>query len=623
MPKSQITLKNDRIENRYKKTHIDFLVVTKYQNYMTWYQTGKWDLSELAKNPKSHAFQKQIQELEKQAIKFEKIKSKLNPKMSSKQFMSILNQVEEISENMSKIGGYASLAYSSDTQSDEATSLMTKMSKLGSEISNKILFFDLWWKTQVDDKNAKRLMKDTGDISEYLSHKRLFAKYALSEPEERIINTLDVTGISALVKLYDKITNSFEYKMKIGNKSKVMTREELTNYVRSTNPKIRETAYKTILSKYSENKGVVGEIYQNIVLNWKDEGIEIRGYKSPISMRNIGNDVDDKTIDSLLGVCKKNSPVFQKFFTQKAKMLKMKKLRRYDLYAPAAANIKEKNYSYDKSVKLVFESLGKFSNTLEEYARKVFNENHIDSAVRQGKRDGAFCSTLTPKITPYVLVNFTGKSRDVFTLAHELGHAVHSQAAQDRSILVQDAPLPLAETASTFSELLLYDNLSSKISDDEKKTMLSEKIDDLYVTILRQSFFTIFEVDAHKQIGEGTTIDEISKTYLKNLKTQFGNSVILSDDFAIEWSCIPHFYHTPFYCYAYSFGNLLALSLFQRYKKEGKDFVPAYTSILAAGGSKKPEKLLSEYGFDIKSPKFWQEGFDYVKDQVNTLSSLN
>ncbi|AFS81218.1 pepF/M3 family oligoendopeptidase [Candidatus Nitrosopumilus koreensis AR1] len=587
------------------------------------YQLGTWDLSELAKNPKSPAFQKQIQELENQAKKFEKVKSKLDPKMTSKKFMEILNQVEEISEKMSKIGGYASLSYSSDTQSDEATSLMTRMSKLGSDISNKILFFDLWWKTQVDEKNAKRLIKDAGELSEYLAHKRLIAKYSLSEPEERIINTLDVTGISALVKLYDKITNAFEYQMKIGNKTKKMTREELTNYVRDVNGKIRETAYKTILGKYTENKGVVGEIYQNIVLNWKDEGIEIRGYKTPISMRNIGNDVDDKTIESLLLVCKKNAPVFQKFFVQKAKMLKMKKLRRYDIYAPAAANIKEKNYSYNKSVKLVFESLGKFSNTLEDFARKVFNENHIDSSVRQGKRDGAFCSTLTPKITPYVLVNFTGKSRDVFTLAHELGHAVHSQAAQDRSILVQDAPLPLAETASTFSELLLYDNISDKISDDEKKIMLSEKIDDLYATILRQSFFTIFEIDAHKQIGNGTTIDEISKTYLQNLKQQFGKSVDISDDFAIEWSCIPHFYHTPFYCYAYSFGNLLALSLFQRYKKEGQDFVPAYIDILAAGGSKKPEKLLLEHGLDIRSPKFWQEGFNYVNEQVKVLSSLN
>jgi len=587
------------------------------------YKLDKWDLSDLVKDPKSPAFQRQIKELEILAKNFEKIKSKLNPKISSDEFKIIVRKVEEISEKISRVGGYASLSYSANTQSDEATSLMTKMSKLGSEISNKILFFDLWWKTEIDDKNAKRLIKDSGELSEYLSHKRLFAKYALSEPEEKIINTLDVTGISALIKLYDKMTSAYEYKMKVKGKIRVMTREEITNYIRSTNLKTRELAYKTILEKYTKNKGVIGEIYQNIVLNWKDEGIEIRGYETPISMRNIGNNVDDKTIESLLKVCRENSSVFQKFFIQKAKMLKMKKLRRYDLYAPVTTHLKEKNYQYDKSVRLVFESLRRFSPKLEEFAKKVFNENHVDSSIRAGKRDGAFCSTLTPKITPYVLVNFTGKTRDVFTLAHELGHAVHSQTAQNRSILVQDAPLPLAETASTFSELLLYDNLSDKITDDERKIMLSEKIDDLYATIMRQAFFTIFETTAHEQIGRGTTVDEISRTYIQNLKEQFSNSVSITDDFAIEWSCIPHFYHTPFYCYAYSFGNLLALSLFQRYKKEGTSFVPSYIEILAAGGSKKPEKLLGEYGFDISTKKFWQEGFEYIQSQVRDLSSLN
>jgi oligoendopeptidase F len=590
---------------------------------MVEYKLGEWDLSEIAKSSKSPEFQKKIKEIRIMSKKFETIKSKLDPKISSKNFMSILQDVEKISEKMSLIGGYASLSYSANTQSDEATSLLTMISKLGSDISNQILFFDLWWKTQIDDKNANRLIKDTGELSEYLNHKRLVAKYSLSEPEEKIINTLDVTGIYALVKLYDKITNAYKYKMKVGKKIKILTREELTNFVRSASAKTREDAYKTLLTKYDENKGVIGEIYQNIALNWKHEGVDIRGYKSPISMRNIGNDVDDKTIESLLQVCRKNSSVFQKFFVQKAKMLKMKKLRRYDLYAPASSNIKEKNYSYDKSVKLVFDSLGKFSPKLEKFARQIFDEKHIDSSIRAGKRDGAFCSTLTPKITPFVLINFTGKSRDVFTLAHELGHAVHSEAAQDRSILVQDAPLPLAETASTFSELLLYDNISSKITDNEKKIMLSEKIDDLYATIMRQSFFTIFEKDAHEQIGKGTTIEEISKTYLKNLKEQFGNSITVSDDFAIEWSCIPHFYHTPFYCYAYSFGNLLALSLFQRYKKEGKEFASDYISILAAGGSKKPEDLLDEHDLDIRSPKFWQEGFDFIKTQVKELESLN
>ncbi|MFI5417174.1 MAG: M3 family metallopeptidase, partial [Nitrososphaerales archaeon] len=291
-------------------------------------------------------------------------------------------------------------------------------------------------------------------------------------------------------------------------------------------------------------------------------------------------------------------------------------------YAPSTKNIKEKRYTYENATKLVLSSLEKFSPRLSQYADRVFKENHIDSEIRPGKRDGAFCSTITPKITPYVLVNYTGRARDVFTLAHELGHAIHSQAASGQSILVSEAPLPLAETASTFSELLLYDNISDRMNDSEKIIVLSEKIDDLYATIMRQAFFTIFEMSAHKQIADGTTVDELSKTYSANLKTQFGNSIELSDDFGIEWSCIPHFFHTPFYCYAYSFGNLLSLSLFQRYKKEGRSFEKTYIEILAAGGSKKPETLLSEYGIDISSAKFWQDGFDYVKTQVKELVSL-
>ena len=590
---------------------------------MVKYELGTWNLKGLVADPKSNAFEKQIKTVEKKSVAFAKIKSKLDKKISSKTFLKILHDLEELDEKLSIIGGYASLKYSSNTQSDEATSLLTRMTKLGSEISNRTLFFDLWWKKGIDEKNANRLIKESGELSGYLKYKRLVAKYSLSEPEERIINTLDVTGSTALVKLYDKITNAFEYVVKIEGKKRKLTREELSTYVRSPKSKTREIAYREILKKYSENKGVLGEIYQNVVLNWKDEGVDIRGFESPISIRNIANDLDGKSVDVLLKVCKKNTQIFQNFFLQKAKMLGLKKLRRYDLYAPATSKIKEKNYQYDKSVKLVLESLERFSPKLSAFAKEVFVKNHVDSSIRLGKRDGAFCSTLSPKITPFVLVNFAGKSKDVFTIAHEIGHAIHSKAASNKSILVSDAPLPLAETASTFSELLLYDNLSDKISDNEKKIMLSEKIDDLYATIMRQAFFTLFEIDAHKLIAQSTTVDRISKTYLQNLKEEFGNAVNISDDFQVEWSYIPHFYHTPFYCYAYSFGNLLALSLFQRYKKEGRDFVKDYIDILAAGGSKKPENLLDEHGIDIGSSAFWQDGFDYVREQVKELSKLS
>ena len=587
------------------------------------HKLGKWNLDELVKNPNRAVFDQKLAKIESNAKRFEKIKKSLNPKVSSGKFLRLLRDIENITEKSSVIGGYASLRYSENTQSDEATSLLTRISKFGSDIENRLLFFDLWWKKQIDEKNARRLIKSAGQFSEYLRFKRLLAKYSLSEPEERIINTLDVTGISALVKLYDKITNAYVYVVTVDGKKRTMNREQLTTLVRSKKAKTREAAYKSLFSKYNENKGVTGEIYQNIVLNWRDEGIGMRGFSSPITIRNISNNVDNETTKTLLDVCKKNSKIFQKYFLQKAKLLGMRKLRRYDLYAPGKSKIKEKNYAYDKSVKLVLESLAKFSPVLSEYADNVFKKKHVDSIIRSGKTVGAFCSTPSPKITPYVLVNFTGKSRDVFTLAHEIGHAVHSISASDKSILVSDASLPLAETASTFSEMLLYDKLSETVSKQEKKTMLSEKIDDFYATIGRQSFFTLFEIEAHKQIANSTTVDEISKTYLQNLNEQFGNSVKVSEDFGLEWSCIPHFHHAPFYCYAYAFGNLLALSLFQRYKKEGKGFAPTYIEILSAGGTKKPEKLLRESGMDITKPRFWQDGFDYIQEQVKELSRLN
>ena len=589
---------------------------------MAEYTLSKWSLDDLLKNPTRSTFDKKLAELNNYAREFEKQKKFLNKKISSKKLLELIHKIEHITEKSSIIGGYASLQYSENTQSDEATSLLTRISQFGSEIENRLLFFDLWWKKQIDEKNARRLIKSSGEFSQYLEFKRILAKYSLSEPEEKIINTLDVTGASALVKLYDKITNAFVYVVKIDGKKKRMNREELTTLVRNKKSKVREAAYKSLFSKYSENKGVTGEIYQNIVLNLKDEGIGMRGFSSPIMIRNIANNVDEKTVKTLLDVCRKNAKVFQKYFKEKAKLLGMKKIRRYDLYAPRKSNIKEKTYSYGKSVKLVLESLDKFSPTLAKHASSVFSQNHVDSELRPGKVSGAFCSTPSPNKTPYVLMNFTGRSRDVFTLSHEIGHAIHSICASKNSILISDASLPLAETASTFSEMLLYDNLSELVSDEERKIMLSEKIDDFYATIGRQSFFTLFEISAHQQIANSTTVDEISKTYLHNLNEQFGSSVNVSEDFQTEWSCIPHFYHAPFYCYSYAFGNLLSLSLFQRYKKEGSGFASTYTKILSAGGSKKPENLLQQFGMDITKSRFWQDGFDYIKTQVDELSKL-
>ena len=585
------------------------------------FKLDKWNLNGLVTNPYSSSFAKRLEQIESRVKAFERNKKSLSSNISEKNFLNILDELEEIIEKFSVVSGYASLEYSSDTQSDKITSLLTKMRKMGAEIDNRTLFFDQWWKKQIDEKNAKRLMRNTGELHEFLKHKRTLARYSLSEPEERIINTLDVTGHSALVKLYDKITNAFQFTVRIEGKTKTYTREELTQLVRSHKARTREIAYKALLSQFDKNKGVLGEIYQNIVLNWKDECINIRKYSSPISVRNIGNNVDDKTVESLIAACRKNSQIFQRFFLLKARLLKMKKLRRYDLYSPIHKKT-EKAYTFDKAVRIVLQTLHDFSPILGEFAKKVFVEDHVDSQIRVGKRSGAFCSTITPKITPFVLLNFKGRTNDVFTMAHELGHAIHSMAASGRSIFVQEAPLPLAETASTFSEMLLFDKILNHASEEERQSILVEHIDDLYATVGRQAYFTIFENAAHQKIGESATVQEISDQYMGILKKQFGASVTISPDFAVEWTCIPHFFHSPFYCYSYSFGNLLSLSLYQRYLREGSSFVPSYVQILSAGGSRKPEELLGEYSVDITSEKFWQEGFDYIKNQVQMLEKI-
>lgn len=593
-------------------------------------KVGGWDLAGLVKDPSGDAFGQLLKSIEDELVQFERSRQILRPDISAAEFERLIHMLESIAEKISIASGYAHLRYYADTSSNEASALVMKMEKLASEIGNRTLFFDLWFKKQLDDKNASRLIDSVPEVyREHLRHKRLVARYSLSEPEEKIINTLEVTGTRALVKIYDKMTNSFEFTMKLKRGRKVIekkfdNREKLVSLVRSPDGKTREAAYKSLLEVYKKNSGLLGEIYQNVAIQWRDEAISMRGYKSPISVRNTSNNLDDITVEALLAACRKNSAIFQDYFKEKAKMLDMKKLSRYDLYAPISTKASDsKKFTYGKAIQRVLDTFADFDPQFRTLAERVFSERHVDSAIRKAKRGGAFCYTVTPKMTPYVLLNFDGMTRDVSTLAHEFGHAIHSMLASEMPIMVAHAPLPLAETASVFAEMLLNEKLAEKMSNRERRILLAEHIDDMYATIIRQAYFTLFEIDAHRAIGENNaTIDEVAKMYMDNLKEQFGTSVALTPDFQWEWVYIPHFYHTPFYTYAYSFGNLLVLSLYKQYKLEGKSFVPKYFNILSAGGSRKPEELLLEAGIDISREEFWQQGFDYVQEMIQQLKAL-
>lgn len=592
-------------------------------------KTGPWDLSGLVKDPAGAEFEQFLASIESRVRTFEGRRQALRQDITLSEFEAMLHELEDIYEKISIASGYAHLRYYADTSSNEASALVTRMDKMGAEAGNRLLFFDLWFKKGLDDHNAARLIEAAPAVyREYLRHKRLVAKHALTEPEERIINTLEVTGTGALVKIYDKMSSGFEFEMTLKRGRKTITRkfdnkEKLVSLVRSADPAEREAAYRALFAVYKKNSGILGEIYQNIVVQWRNEGISMRGYKSPISVRNIANNLDDLTVEALLSACRKNSRVFQEYFREKARMLGMKKLRRFDLYAPLSTKKSGKKFAYGKAVSTVLDTFGDFDSQVRELVERVFAEKHVDSAIRKGKRGGAFCHTVSPSITPYVLLNFDGRTRDVSTLAHEFGHAIHSMLASKLPITVSHAPLPLAETASVFSEMLLNERLMEKMTRKERQLLLAEQIDDMYATIMRQAYFTLFEVEAHAAIGEkNATIDHVTEIYSRNLKEQFGNSVAVSQEFSWEWVYIPHFYHTPFYCYAYSFGNLLVLSLYQMYRRQGRPFVPRYLDILAAGGSRKPEELLKEAGLDITKEEFWQQGFDLVGEKIQQLKGL-
>jgi oligoendopeptidase F len=594
-------------------------------------KVGRWDISDLVKDPYSEDFSRFLRSIEEQVIQFEGSRHLLHPDISPEEFEGRIHMLESISEKMSIASGHAYLSYYADTSSNEASALVIKMEKLVSEISNRMLFFDLWFKKQIDDETATRLINAIPKAyQEYLRHKRLVAKYSLSEPEEKIINTLEVTGVRALIKIYDKMTSGFEFTMKLRHGRKTIekkfdNKEKLVSLVRSPDGKKREAAYKSLLQVYKRSSGVLGEIYQNIIMQWRDEAIMMRGYRSPISVRNIANNLEDATVDALLAACRNNVAIFHDYFVEKAKMLGMKKLHRYHLYAPISNRASDsKKFTYGKAIETMLDSFGAFDPQFRRLAERVFIEHHIDSEIRKAKRGGAFCYTVTPKLTPYILLNFDGLSRDVSTLAHEFGHAIHSMLASDMPLMVFHAPLPLAETASVFAEILLNEKLAEKMSKKERRILLAEQIDNLYATIIRQAYFTLFEINAHKAIGENNaTIDAVAKIYTDNLTEQFGTAVTISPDFEWEWIYIPHFYHTPFYTYAYSFGNLLVLSLYRQYKLEDRSsFVPKYFKILSAGGSRKPEELLMEAGIDISKEEFWQQGFDHVQEMIQQLKAL-
>jgi oligoendopeptidase F len=584
------------------------------------YELTKWNLDELYPSFKSPELQGAFDNVEEEVTSFEGVRDKLSPDIDEQTFLEVVRASESTTRTLNKIYAFTGLSFAADTQDQTAQSYMARVQQFAAEMGNRTLFFSLWWK-ELDDKNAERLMAAAGDYRYYLEAMRNFKPYTLGEAEEKIINIKDVTGSGALTTLYDAITNRYVFKLEVDGETKELTRGELTTYFQGSDPDLRAKAYQELYRVFGEDGPILGQMYQTGARDWHNENMSLRKFSSAMSVRNLINDIPDEAVDTLLDVTRRNLKIFHRFFKLKAKLLGVDRIRRYDIYAPIAKS--DKKFDYNDATRMVFESFEEFDPKIAEMAQRVFDQEHVDSEVRKGKRSGAFCWSVLPDMTPYVLLNYQGRARDMTTMAHELGHAIHAMLASHHTTFTFHSSLPLAETASTFGEMMLTDKLLAEEKDEDvRRDILFKQMDDAFATILRQVYFALFERDAHAKIQENASVDELSALYMENLKEQFGDAVEISDEFKWEWVSIPHIYHTPFYVYAYAFGQLLVFSLYKQFKAEGDSFKPKYLKILSAGGSEAPAKILEEADIDIRSAEFWQGGFDVLSGMVDELEKL-
>jgi oligoendopeptidase F len=583
-------------------------------------QPSAWSLADLLPATSGPAFDSLLEELNTQVEELEQWRGRLTPDIAEEDWVRLVRQYETITEHGSRLLGYGRLSFAADTQSQEALSFMGRMEELLTDVQNRLIFLVLWWKS-LDDANAQRLLSAASEWHYFLESLRRFKPHTLSELEEKVINLKDVNGVNALTTIYDMITNKYSFQLVVEGETRHLTRDQLRSYVHSPVPEVREAAYREMRRVYAQDGAVLGQLYIHRARDWRNEQMNLRRFSSPIAVRNLENDIPDPVVDTLLQVCQENTLLFQDYFRLKADWLGMDRLRRFDLYAPLDDT--DRQFAYHEAVEMVLESFERFSPVVANQARRILAENHMDSEIRAGKEGGAFCASPLPRVAPWVKVNFTGECRDVATLAHELGHAVHALMAADHSILTFHSALPMAEIASVFGEMLLTERLLAEEPNRAvRRNLLAAQMDDAYATVMRQAFFVLFEREAHRMIAEGKNTNDLCTAYLDNLHQQFGDAVEVDDGFRSEWVAIPHIYQVPFYCYAYSFGQLMVLSLYQRYKEEGQAFVPRYLRILEYGGSASPGHILTEAGIDMTSSSFWQGGFDVIRSMVNQLVAL-
>lgn len=534
-----------------------------------------------------------------------------------------VDRLEAIHAKAAAPGIYSHLLFAGDTSDARHGALLQRVQERSTEIRNALLFFELEW-VGVDEARAAQLLGEPALAARrhFLASMRRYRPHVLSEPEERILEEKANTGSRAFGRLFDELVAAMRFQVERDGEVRDLGEEETLSLLYHPDREERRAAAAALTEGLRANERPLLFIFNTLV---QDKAVDdrLRAYPTPIASRNLANEIDPASVAALLSASVENYPLVARYYRLKARLLGLDQLEDHDRYAPVLSD--GRSLPFGEAREIVLGAYGDFAPEMREIAGRFFDGRWIDAELRPGKRGGAFCASTLPSVHPYVMLNYTGNMRDVMTVAHELGHGVHQYLARERGLFEQDTPLTTAETASVFGEMLVFRRLVREEPDPKLRLgLLCGKLEDAFATVFRQVAMTKFEETLHAaRRSEGElSIERVNELWMDANRPMFGDSVRLRDDYAWWWMYIPHFVHSPFYCYAYAFGELLVLALLHRYDAEGDAFVPRYLELLRAGGSEPPDALLAKVGLDITSPSFWAGGLALLEEMLSEAEAL-
>jgi oligoendopeptidase F len=577
-----------------------------------------WNLGDLFAGVDDPAIESTLAEVNAKADRFAEQYRGRVATLDGEELVDALYEAEQFTDIAYRLFSFAQLGWAADTTNPANGALLQKIREASSQIQQKTLFFELEWANVSDDQAKLADNQMLARWQHYLHKQRRMRPYLLSEPEEKILAEKSVNGIQAWTRFFNELMSASRYELD----GEQLPQDVVLRKLYTPEREVRKRAAAAITAGLRDNLKTTTYVF-NTVLAEKASDDRLRKYPTWISSRNLDNEASDETVEALVQAVTSRYDIVARYYDIKRRLLGLDELYEYDRYAPLAQA--ETFYTWDEARDMVLNAFNIFHPRVAEIAKEFFDKDWIHAPARPGKRGGAFASPGAPSAHPYVLVNYTGIGRDVTTLAHELGHGVHMYLSRPKGVFEAYPPLTTSEMASVFGEMLVFTDLMNRETDRSVQlAMLASKIEDTFATVFRQTSMNRFENAIHTaRRAEGElTSERFSQLWLETQRAMFNKSVTLTDDYGIWWSYIPHFLNTPGYVYAYAFGELLVLALFNIYKQEGAPFAPKYLDVLSAGGADTPENILAKVGVDLTDPKFWHQGLNTIDEMVTQLEGL-